>query len=375
MELPFSDSNPQPVSRKPKMAVSFSAASGGGGLLDAVSSVAAAVGIDLSGGSSDPWQRSLVEIVCKSSLAPRVDQAILTLADDTQSPEFNLGDSGDIKMGYDDSDVQTVFTGDIVSVQRGLDKQAVLGICNAAFTLSQRRINQSFEQQSAGDIVKELASVASVDTGSIESGLDFPFYVIDDGKNLYQHIALLAEKSGLIAFITADNKLNFAESESGEATKTFTYGADLIHIKVINTLPKIDKLTVVGAGAAGSQGSDAWSWLVKDPQSVTASAGDGDNSRLISDGGLRSADAVQQAAEGKLLSANRQSSKAMLTVVGAAEVNAGSKIEITAVPESSINGTAIVESVVHRYNKRKGFVSELVVLMETESSSGLGGLF
>ena len=382
MNLPFSDANPQAATRKPKMAVNFSSAadSGGAGLLDSVSSVASAVGIDLSSEAVDPWQRSLAEITSHSCLAPRVDQAILMLADDNQSPEFKIGDSGDIQLGYEDDQLYPVFTGEITSVKIGIDHKAVLTVCNGAFKLSQQRSNQSFEQLSAGDIVEELADLAGVETDVIESGIDFPFYVIDDGKNLYQHIALLAEKSGLIAFISAANKLNFATPESGQATRTFNYGADLIRINVINTTPTVDQLTVVGAGAAGSQGSDAWNWLVKDPQSITATAGEGKNSRIVTDAGLRSTEAVQQAAAGKLFYAHQRSSKASLTVVGAAEIIAGSKIEIAGVPQDTLNGSAIVESARHQYSKHKGFITELDVLMETGEGLGsslsgaLGGL-
>ena len=385
MDLPFGENTPQAAARRPQMAVSFSSGSdfSGGGLMDSVSSVVSAVGIELSSDSVDPWQRSLEIISSQTALAPRVDQASLSLAADTQSPEFGVGDSGDIQLGYDDDPLHTVFTGDIIRVQTSIDRRVTLTVCNAAFKLSQRRTNQSFEQQSAGDIVQALADLAEVDTETIASGIDFPYYVIDDGKNLYQHIAHLAQKCGLIAFITTANKLNFAAADSGPAAKTFNYGVDLIHIKASNAAAKIDQLTVVGAGAAGSQGAAAWSWLIKDPQSVSASVGDGSNTRLISDASLRSADAVQQAAAAKLFAARQQASKATLTVVGAAEINAGSRIEITDVPLGELNGIALVESARHRYSKHGGFTTELVVLMETGEGldsllsgalAGVGGL-
>ena len=50
-------------------------------------------------------------------------------------------------------------------------------------------------------------------------------------------------------------------------------------------------MTVVGEGAAGSEGADGWSWLVKDPAAVTASAGDGrPGAARVSDASLRSAE-------------------------------------------------------------------------------------
>ena len=60
----------------------------------------------------------------------------------------------------------------------------------------------------------------------------------------------------------------------------------------------VGAVTTVGEGAAGSQGQEAWSWLVKDPSSVTGSAGSGGPERLIQDASLRSTEAAQGAADG-----------------------------------------------------------------------------
>ncbi|MBV1878727.1 MAG: hypothetical protein KUG79_13885 [Pseudomonadales bacterium] len=377
MDLPLSGGinaslNADPATRRPGMQVSFAAVnSAAGGLADVAANVAAAVGLG-PGSTIDPWQRSLMHITSQSFLAPRVDQATITLADDGQSPPVNVGDSGELQLGYEDDQLYAVFKGNIIGIKRGIDGKATVKVGNAAHTLSQQRINQSFEQLSAGEIIKTLAGSVDVETDTVESGIDLPFYVLDDGRSLYQHIALLAEKSGYIAFVNQANKLNFMPMVAAGITKSFTYGVDLIQVRVVNTATRIDSVTMVGAGAAGSQGAETWSWLVKDPQSISATAGDlsdaNSKSRLVSDPVLRSVDAVQQAAVGKLLFANQQCTKAKLTVVGAADVNAGSRIEIAAAPQVACNGAAIVESAQHHYSKLQGFITELVVMMETAGS-------
>ena len=380
MDLPFSNSSATPSTRTPGFAVAFGGgADAGGGLMDAVSSVASSVGIGLGGDSVDPWQRSLMEVISESQLAPAVDQLTLQIAQDSQSPTYEIEDEGDVQLGYADDQLYPVFTGMITRIQRSLLNIATITVCNAGYVLSQWRINESFEQQSAGDIVESLASTAGVETDTIEPGIDFPFYVVDDGKNLYQHIAELAEKSGLYAYIGSDGKLNFTSPPDSEAVKTFTYGVDILAIKTSRRKHTVDQVSAIGQGAAGSQGADAWDWLLKDPQSVTANAGSGSNTRVISDPSLRSSDAAQQAAAAKSFLIKQQSNKLRMTVVGAPQVLAGSRVEITDVPDDLFNGAGVVESVRHTYSKQAGFVTDLVVLMDSDDNSldllgGLGGL-
>lgn len=386
MELPSTDTSPTSPPRSPQLVVSFTApaASRGGGLMDAVSSVAAAVGIDVSGGGGDPWQRSVTAISCESHLAPRVDWARIVLADDSQSPVFNIGDTGNIQLGYAEDRLYPVITGAIIGMRSGLQRQAALTIGNGAYRLSQLCTNQSFEQQSAGEIVEALAALAEVETGTVEFGVDLPFYVVDDGRNLYQHIALLAEKSGVLAAIGGDGKLNFKAASDAAPEQTFHYGVDIVQMHLIRSEPRAEKITVVGAGAAGGEGADAWGWLVKDRQSITAILGDGAKSLLLADPSLRSSDAVQQAAAGRLFASRQQAQRIKLTVIGAPLIRAGCKIEIADAPLADLNGTAIVRAARHHYSKHGGFTSEITALMESESNSmdsllasalgGLGGL-
>ncbi len=381
MELPLNNSTETPPPRRPQMAVSFAAGEdSGSSMLDSVSSVASSFGIDLTSDSVDPWQRSVSTIVSESYLAPQVAQATIILAHDSQAPTFNLNDVGNIQLGYHENDLTTVFTGSITAIHTSLENRTSLNICNAGYTLAQLRTDQSFEQQTAGDIVKALAELAEVETDTVEDGLSLPFYVIDSSRNLYQHIAALAGKSGLLATINNQGKLNFKSVPASSAERTFTYGVDIMGLKMTRISPSLDKITVVGAGATGSQGSDAWSWLLKDPQTVMASTGDGEKTRVVVDPSLRSSENVQQASAGKLFFSNRQGVKTKLTVIGVAEIQAGSKIEIAGVPHEELNGTAVVESVRHHFDKKKGFFSEIYALKEVGDSldsllsSALGSL-
>lgn len=378
MNLPLTDNNPSPSTRQPNVAISFSGGGGaGGGLMDSVGGLADAVGVNLSGDSVDPWLRSLVALQSESHIAPNVDQLKIQIAQDSQSPEFAIADEGEIELGYADDQLHTVFTGAINFIQNELTQQTTITVSNAAHVLSQKRSNESFEQQSAGDIVASLAASSGVQTDNIEQGLSFPFYVIDDSRNHYQHIAELAEKSGYIAFINTENELNFVSLSSEPAIRTFVYGVDILAAKSIKSKQSVDQVSITGQGAASSQGSEAWDWLVKDPSAVSSTAGSGDSARIISDHSIRSADAAQQAAAGRLFLLKQSAYKVRLTVAGAADVAIGSRVEIADVPQDSFNGEGVVGLVRHRFSKHAGFISELVVYMDNEDNSLdlLGGLF
>src|SRR6185295_5557973 len=103
---------------------------------------------------------------------------------------------------------------------------------NAGGALSLARINQSFEQQSAGKIVKDLAGRAGADLGTVEDGIDLPFFVIDDRRSVYAHIAMLARRCGYLVIVGADGKLGFAPPAAGAAVQTFTYGVDVLAFEV-----------------------------------------------------------------------------------------------------------------------------------------------
>jgi hypothetical protein len=128
----------------------------------------------------------------------------------------------------------------------------------------------------------------------------------------------------------------------------------------------------VGEGAAGSQGQEAWSWLIKDPSSVTGSAGSGDPERLVQDASLRSGEAAQGAADGITGAAERAKLNGELLVPGSPAVVVGSAVEIVDAPQDALNGLFLVRRVGHRFSKRGGFTT--LICFDSAGDGGLGGL-
>lgn len=308
---------------------------------------------------ADPWQRSTQSIMTCCAMALHADLAIIRLAGDNQAPAVAVADGGGISLGYEDDAAALVFTAVVDRVYFTIHGTRCIEAVNGSSALSRLRINQSYEQQSAGDIVSDLASQAGVETDSVESGMDLPFYVIDDRRSAWEHIALLAQLCGYAAYFSTENKLCFGALSAGQAVQTFTYGVDILALEAIQAESPAGTFVVVGEGAAGSQGEAAWSWLIKDPASVTAEAGSGQGRKVITAPSLRSAQAVQSAADGLAAAAQRKVNTGRIVTAGAPAVTVGAAVEIADLPEDALNGTCLVMRVVHAFSKQSGFISRI----------------
>ncbi len=356
--------------QRPEAVVRFGTPGGGGGVGALASAVGGALGVS---GRDDPWRRSLVGVRTEAGIAPTVDAAEVDLSADAQAPSFALGDEGSVSLGYGDQGPRLVFTGAIDGVRRQIPGSARLIATNGGSALARLRLNQSYERQSAGDVVRELASRAGIATGRIEAGVSIPFFVIDDRRGAWAHIAELARRSGYIAFFDAEGKLSFTTIATGDPVRTFRYAVDLLSLDTLEAEEEVGAATVWGEGAAGSQGQDAWSWLVKDPAPVTGSAGSGERALYRGDRALRSAEAVGTAASAIVAAGARRKMTGRIVTPGAPEVVVGATIEIADAPQRAINARYLVTAVHHRFTKGGGFLSEIGFCAAARGGGGLAG--
>jgi hypothetical protein len=352
--------------RRPLFEVSFSG-SGSGGASPASGA--------LSGGDSDPWLQHVVAVSVDLAVAPSVNTVSVILAAGTQAPAVAPGDEGTVALGYEDDGAELLFTGTVESVSRNIHGQIRIVATDGGGALSRLRVNQSYEQQTAGDIVRDLAGRKEVSTDKVEDGLEFPHYVVDDRRSAYRHIAALGRKSGYQASFTPEGKLSFAPFPDGQAVQTFAYGDDILALEVTQSAPVVTGIGAVGEGAAGSQGQEAWSWLIKDPASVKGTSGESTLERLIQDPALRSQDAAQSAAEALVGAVSRLNITGRMLVPGSPAVVAASAVEISDAPHDALNGACQVLGVRHRFSKRDGFTT-LITFSKTGNggSGGLGGV-
>lgn len=312
---------------------------------------------ELSFGSATAaeWARAVVSVELETGLAPAVDALVVVLG--TGAPAVGVGDEGRVSLGYEGA-LESVFAGAVESVRRSLRQGTRLVAGNAGSALARTRVNQSFENQGAGDVVRELASRAGVDA-TVSAGIDLPFLVVDDRRSAWGHVAALAERSGYVAAVAPDGGVVFGPARQGPPVQTFTVGVDVLALAAAERTPLAGEVTVVGEGAAGSKGAAAWSRLVKDSRSVTATAGSGEPARLREDPALRSADAARTAATSLAAAAAAATAAGRVVVPGAPVVRPGDPIELAGAADPALNGVWRVRALRHRFAKREGFTTTI----------------
>lgn len=283
----------------------------------------------------------------------------------------SAGEDLTIELGYEDN-VTQVFEGILADIEPKMSTTVFVG-SNDTDSMIKTRINQTYQNQSAGQIVSDLAGQAGVDTDVIENSINFPFYVVDDRKHLFQHAVELAAKSGLGLYFTPENKLAMKQFQKSSADHTFTYGEDIIDLQILNTMPLAGQVVVAGESPASAQGNDAWHWFAKDSGSFQGSAGQG-NTLLIQDPGIRTKDAADTYAAGKLDLMTRAATQGRIVVLGNPDVKLGEAVEIEGVPTGSLNGLFQVRRVKHQLSKARGFITAVDFIAATGGGAALGGL-
>lgn len=317
--------------------------------------------LSFGSGSTDDWARALAEVAVEAGLAPAVDAASVLLAARDDAPSASLGDTGHVSLGFDDDTTVSVFKGAVCAVNRTVSGKTRAVASNGGAALSGFRLDQGYEQQSAGDIVRDLAGKANVDVGQVDAGPSLPYYVVDSRQNAWEHVAKLAALAGFEAWVDADGALRFGPLQAGSPVQTFTYGKDVLELDALETPPSAGAVTVVGDGAAGSNGSDAWSWNLKDASPLKGTAGSGDPALLFQLGALRSADAASAAAQGVVARAKLGGLTARLLVPGAPNAAVGSTVAIASAPDDTLNGSWLVRATRHRLVKARGYTTMLAL--------------
>ena len=289
----------------------------------------------------------------------------------TTSLSIRRGDPVNIGLGYAD-ELVSVFSGEVDEVVPGVQQQQVKSL-DAARKLQALRINQTYEQQTAGDIVADLAASAGVQIGEKQAGIEFFIYVIDDCKNGFEHILELATKIGFDFYVNADNQLVFEPLTEKTAVKTFRYGIDVLQLEVFLRDATFEKVEVRGESPASSLGVDKSHWLVKSFEDSLGVAGSGPQTLHIQDPTIKTKAVADAVADGVLKSLTAEAVRGYLKTLGAPEVHLGDVIEVADFPDEVLNGSYRVRKIQHLFNQREGFVSVFQFTGLGNSQIRLGG--
>jgi len=293
---------------------------------------------------------SVISINASLSMETPADSCEILFGIDSRSSSIREGDEILIQLGYEDR-LEDVFRGLVDDVERGISEIRVLGL-NPTSRLLRTKVNRVYENQSAGEIVSDLAEEADLEVEEASNGLRFPLYVVDDSKNVYKHIKDLAEKCGFDFYMTRENKLVFKKYER-EEPHVLEYGKNIIEIEADKWEPLFTNVQVQGESPASFRGADTSHWLTK--RRVEGSAGSG-SKLLIEDPTVRDRDTAEKVAEAKL-EALRRSLSGIVKILGKADVKLGDTIELKGMQRSEMNREYQVRSVEHLLSKREGFTT------------------
>jgi phage protein D len=295
-------------------------------------------------------QSPLVSIQVNLDMDIPADSFVVILGESEKTAKIEEGDDVSIQLGYEDG-LEDVFKGVVDNVEPGLAEIRVTGL-NFATKLLELRTDQLYENQSAGRIVTDLATMASVSLGEISDGLSFTMYVVDDGKNAYEHIRELAKKCGFDVYMTPESQLVFKKYERSQP-HVLEYGKDIIRAELQEEKPVVTGVVVQGESPSSFKGADTSHWLTK--RQVEGMAGSGAR-LLIQDPTVRNKDTAEKVAKAQLDTFTRLVS-GTVEVVGKSEVKLGDTVEITGMKNAKMNGEFQVRSVEHYLSKTAGFTT------------------
>ena len=270
--------------------------------------------------------------------------------------EMSNDASVSLDMGWDDNGT-TVFSGTIQSLQYSLNE--VQGIAHGSQKdLVQTRIDETYVDQSAGDIVKALAQRAGIQTGTVDNGIQLPRYLADGSLSLFDHLHALARISGVDVFTDEQGKINFTKREAFTADFTYQFGVNLVDVRISQSKPSVTAIEVVPESPASEDGADTSSWFVKGSKDLAATAGEG-NTRRFSNALCTTKEAAETAAQAYQRDIARRATRGKIMVMGQPEINPGNVVELTDMPDGNTNGYYEVSGVDHALDGLRGFRSTI----------------
>jgi phage protein D len=308
--------------------------------------------------TNDPQTSTLVDLTVSLNMNVPADSFTLIFGQVGGISPDRLDDTS-IELGYADPNSLTqVITGKVARVEPTLTHHRVIGY-SAAATLLQTFVNQTYQNKTAGEIIRDLADRAAVPVAIADPGIRFPAYVIEASRSIYPQMDAIATLCGFDLYINSAGQLVCQRFNGGNTVHVFTYAQNILELEMSQTEPRATQVEVWGESAGSSQGENSWAWLTKDFSRSRGIAGTGNPKLLLAKPVLRTAAAARTVAQTTLTTLQRQSQRGRLRVLGAPQVKLGDAIRLQKVPETALNDTFQVRGVSHRLNKQTGFTTTI----------------
>ncbi len=242
---------------------------------------------------SQEWTEQLLRVGVQLAAGPLVDSA--TIVFPSLAP-LEAGPGDDVMVSLDSGEqAETVFTGVIDRIRRTASTTVVSAI-NAGGVLARVRPAVTFEQITAGDVVRQLCSEAGVDAGDIADGVSLPYYVADPDRTGWQHAARVAAWSGAIATVSNDNRVDATVIDAQQADLALRYGREILDFAFDSHDSYLDTFATAGESGVGDAGDADALRLASDFFAGSRPSGPGPKASWRSYPALRTAEAAATAA-------------------------------------------------------------------------------
>lgn len=313
--------------------------------------------------TSEPRASTVVEVRVALDMDTPAD-AVTLVQGQVGGLDAAPGDDLSIDLGYADADppMERVLTGVVVAVEPDVVHTRVVGH-GTADALLRTRVDRTFEDTTAGDVVRALASEAGLDVARAEDGPSLHAYVVDGRRDAARHVRDLAALAGFDTYVTADGDLVFEALGGSRTVHVLRYGEHVLDVGLVTARPSAGTVVAFGESPGASRGEESWAWLTADFAGHAGRAGTGEPTLLLERGSLRTAAGAATAASAALDVLTARAVRGTVRIQGRQQVHLGDLVRLERFPERAhldrLDGTYQVRSVRHRVTKAEGFVTDI----------------
>lgn len=266
-----------------------------------------------------------------------------------------LNDEVEISLG--DKRPDTVFSGVVSDITRKLN-QVIIRVVSRMVVLSTHHRNALYEQQTCGNIARDLIGTFEIPLGKIDEGIEYPVYIIDGSHSVYSHLLELSKQNGLFLYANAEDQLSMTTPQAG-MTHLFAYGRNIIAFEHEGLLENVSGVKVYGESPLShGQGKEAYSWFAS--KEVTGSAGSKDGSvRHLTNPALKDIDTAQLVAENAFLELEPKEMVKM-KILGNSKVKVLDQFLVKDIPGDQGSGRYECLGISHSYENASGFVTQII---------------
>jgi len=272
------------------------------------------------------------------------DHSRLVLWPSSKFAAAGIGSEMKIELGVED-DEKVVWTGKVSAVYFTPEAMVIEGLAPTAALTGERK-SQTYVNQSAADVVRDLASSVVID--DVDTTLQLDYYAVDSGRSVWGHLTDLAGLAGAEITISPSGGLRFVEVREVPASKKFSYGVNLLDWQLRSGNAGVPAVYAVH-GAASEAGKEKWHWISEQSTGPATVVGAFQSQA--------SADALNDAASAQ---AEQSVVRGRLRLIGANDLRAGDVFKLENLPGGS-PGDLRARSVTHHFSGTRGFWTDVAV--------------